>query len=146
MRTDGSNAARPATTAACVRDACEMSTTSSTGDAGQGGDVRGGCFPGGTESAVEQAHHAFDDGDVRRSRAVQQQRDDAVFADEERVEVAARAAGGQGVVAGVDEVGSDLVAGYRHAARDQGGHQSGCDSGLSVPGRGRGDDEAGKMR
>ena len=33
MRTDGSNAASPAMTAACVRDACEMSTTSSTGDA-----------------------------------------------------------------------------------------------------------------
>jgi hypothetical protein len=37
----------------------------------QGGDVGGGRFPGGSESAVEQAHDAFDDGDVRRLGAVQ---------------------------------------------------------------------------
>jgi hypothetical protein len=37
----------------------------------QGGDVGGGRFPGGSESAVEQAHDAFDDGNVRRLGAVQ---------------------------------------------------------------------------
>src|SRR5690348_2292041 len=101
---------------------------------------------GGTESAVEKPHHTFDDGDVGLSGAMQQQRHDALFADQKWVEVAARPAGGQGVVAGIDEVGSHLVAGYRQAARDQGGHQSGCDSGLSVAGCGRGDDDAGKLR
>ena len=104
-----------------------------------------GCFPGGTESAVEQAHHAFDDGDVRRPRAVLQQRNNPVFADEEWVEVAARPPGGHGVITGVDEIGSHLVAGDRQASSSQGGHQSGCNGGLSVPGRRRGDDEAGKV-
>ena len=79
------------------------------------------------------------------SRAVQQQRDNPVFADEERVEVTARLSGGQGMIAGVDEIGPHLVAGYRQPATGQRGHQSGCDGGLSVPGRRRGDDEAGKL-
>jgi hypothetical protein len=105
----------------------------------------GRCFAGGTESAVEQAHDTLDDRDVRRSRAVQQQRDNAVFADQERVEVAARPPGGQSVIAGVNEIGSHLLAGDRQVARGQRGHQSGCDGGLSVPGRRRGDDKAGKI-
>ena len=68
-----------------------------------------------------------------------------MLADQERVEVSARPTGGQGVIAGVDEVGPHLVAGYRQAARGQSGHQSSCNSGLSVAGCGRGDDDAGKL-
>jgi hypothetical protein len=37
------------------------------------------------------------------------------------------------------------MAGNGQAARGQRGHQSGCDGGLSVPGRRRGDDKAGKI-
>ena len=145
MRTFGSNAANPAIMAAWVRDACEMSTTSSTGDARQRGNVRGRCFPGRTQPAVEKAHHAFDHRHVGRSCAVQQQRNDAVLADQERVQVAARPTGGQGVVAGVDEVGPHLVTGYRHAPSGQSGHQSGCHRGFSVARCRRGDDDAGEV-
>ena len=60
------------------------------------------------DPAVEQPHHALDDGDVGPGAAVPEERADQMLADQHRVEVATRQAGGQRVVAGVDEVGADL--------------------------------------
>ena len=62
--------------------------------------------------AVEKPHHAFDHRDVGRRRGsspVGEHRHDLLFADQPRVEVAARPPGRQRVVAGVDEVRPHLV-------------------------------------
>ena len=73
---------------------------------------------------------------------MQQQRDEPFLADEVRVEVAARPAGGEGVVAGVDVVGADLVARDDVPGSAQRGHQAGGDRRLAVTGRRGGDDES----
>ena len=130
--------------AAMVREADEMSTTSTTGVRVSGGDVRGRGEAVATDLPVVQAHHALDDGEVGAGGAVQQQRHEAVLADEVRVEVAAGAAGGERVVAGVDVVGADLVAADGVAGAGERGHQPGGDGGLAVAGGGRGDDEPGE--
>src|SRR3712207_7338917 len=55
--------------------------------------VRGGGeprFQARPRGAVEQAHDPLDDGDVRAAGPVQEQRDDALLADQYRVEVADR--------------------------------------------------------
>jgi hypothetical protein len=81
----------------------------------QPGDVRGGGearLDRRVRGPVEQPHDALDDGDVGRprvQRAAQEQRGDPLLADHPGVEVAARAPGGEAVVAGVDVVGADLV-------------------------------------
>ncbi len=90
----------------------------------QPGDVGGRGEAVGAEAAVVQAHDALDHGDVRAAGAVQQQRGDPLLADEVRVQVAARAAGGDRVVARVDVVRTDLVAGDGVSAVAQGGHQA----------------------
>jgi hypothetical protein len=80
--------------------------------------------------AVEQSHHALDDRDVgglRRGGPPGEHRRDLVLADEPRVEVAAGAAGGQGVVARVDVVRADLVRGDLQAPRPQRAQQAGSD-------------------
>ena len=74
--------------------------------------------------------------------AVQQQRDDAVLADQVRVEVAPGPAAGKRVVAGVDVVGADLVAADHVAAAGERGHQAGGDRRLALAGGRGGDDDA----
>jgi hypothetical protein len=84
--------------------------------------------------AVEQAHHALDDGDVGRARvqrAAQEQRGDPLLADQPGVEVAARPPGRQTVVAGVDVVGADLVRGDGEPAGGERGDEPGGDRGLA---------------
>ncbi len=109
------------------------------GGAGEGGDVRGRREAVRSEPPVVQPHHPLDDGDAGAPGAVQQQRGDAVLADEVGVEVAARPAGGQRVVARVDVVRADLVAADLVPGRAQGGHQAGGDGGLALSGGGSGD-------
>ncbi len=79
----------------------------------------------GTGHPVEQAHHPFDDGEVRAAGPVGEQRGDARRAAEHRVEVAARPAAGQRVVAGIDVVRADLVRGDAQAAGGERGYQPG---------------------
>ena len=68
---------------------------------------------------------------------------DGVGAAQPGVEVAGRAAGGQGVIAGIDEVGADLGRGRAVAGPAQGGDQPGRHGRLAHPGVGAGDDQAG---
>ena len=87
------------------------------------GDVRGrGEAVASADAAradpVEEPHHALDDRDVgerRRRRAVQEQRDDPLLADQPGVEVAAGPAGRQRVIGRVDVVRADLVRRDRQA-------------------------------
>ena len=86
----------------------------------QGRDVGGRGEPLAADLAVEQPHHALDDGEVGRlgvARAVQQQRGDLVGPAQVRIQVAAGPAGGQGVVAGVDVVRADLEPGDLRPSR-----------------------------
>src|SRR5690606_8875781 len=89
---------------------------------------------------VVQPHDTFDHGDVRAGGAVQEEGSDEVLADEMRVEVAAGSAGGEGVVAGIDVVGTDLVARHDMAGAAQRRHETRGDGGLPVPGCRCGDD------
>src|SRR5207245_7173571 len=98
--------------------------------------------PASTVDAVEQAHHAFDDGDLSAGGAVPEQRRDQVVAAQERVQVPRRPARGQRVVAGVDVVGADLVPGDRQPPRAQRRHQPAGHGGLAAAGRRGGDDQA----
>jgi hypothetical protein len=135
MRTRGSNDANPWTSAATERD---------WDDRGCEQPRHVGGRPGvGRAAAVVQAHDALDDRHVGTRGAVQEQRGDEVLADEDRVEVAAGASGGERVVAGVDVVGADLVRGDGEPAAAQRRHEPGRDGGLAGTGRGGGEDEAG---
>ncbi len=96
-----------------------------------------------TGRAVEQPHHALHDRQVRARRAVQEQRGDPLRAAQIRVQIAAGAAGGQGVVARVDVVRPDLVRRDRQTGLGEGRHQAGGDGRLARAGGGRGDDETG---
>jgi len=108
----------------------EASTTRTTGA------VRAGA------AAVVQAHDALDDRDVGTLGAVQEQRNDELFTDEHRVEVATRPSGGQRVVAGIDVVGADLVRAHAQPADLQRSHQPGRDRRLARTGGRRGDHQA----
>lgn len=90
-------------------------------------------------AAVVHPHHALDHGDVGTAGAMEEERRDQVLAAQHGVEVAARAAGGEGVVAGVDVVGADLVRRDGEASSTQRRHQPGGDRGLAVAGRRCGD-------
>ncbi len=99
------------------------------------GHVRGGGPSVAPHPAVEQSHHAFDHRDVRRRRyvrTVQQQRHQLILPTEEGIQVATRPAGGQRVVAGVDEVRSDLETGRHQPVGPEGGQQPGGHGGLAV--------------
>ena len=91
---------------------------------GHGGDVGGGGEPVAADLPVVQTHDALDDRDVRSVGAMKKQRDEPFLADQVRVEVPAGAAGGEGVVAGVDVVGADLVARDGVAGSTQRRHQA----------------------
>nr|BFE75985.1 hypothetical protein GCM10020092_092860 [Actinoplanes digitatis] len=86
--------------------------------------------------AVEQAHRALDDRDLRSGRAVREERSDSLRADQARVQVATRAARGQAQIGGVGVVGADLEAGGRNPPRATGGEQADRDSGLAMSRRG----------
>ena len=109
------------------------STTSTTGRVEQRGDV-GGRRRRAVGGAVEQAHHPLDDQEVGARRRPGRRAGRWRRPRTSRVEVAARAAGGQGVVAGVDEVGArpwpSATATPRRAKRR---HQPGGDRGLARP-------------
>ncbi len=113
------------------------------------GHVSGGREPLGAERAVEQTHHALDDGYLGGpgpgAGPVQQQRDDLVLALQVRVQVPRRPAGGEGVVAGVDVIRSDLVPGDLEAPVPQRRHQAGRHRRLPLTGRGRRDHQAGEF-
>ena len=111
---------------------------------GDGGDVGGGGEPVAADLPVVQTHDALDDRDVGSIGTVQQQRDEPFLPDEVRVEVAARSAGGEGVVAGVDVVGADLVARDGVPGSAQRRHQARGDRRLAVTGRGGGNDKSRK--
>ena len=102
----------------------------------QSGDLGGGSAGRGQElfvdATVEQSHDALDDGDVGIPRTVPVQRPDQILAHHDRVEVAARPAGGQRVVTRIDEVRTDLERCDAVAHLAQRGHQTGCNGGLSA--------------
>ena len=120
----------------------EASTTSRTGASSSRAtsavDDRGA-----VAGAVEQAHHAFDDQQVAARAGPGGQGRHGLGPAEPGVEVAGRAARGQGVVAGVDEVGADLGGGRAVAGRREGGHQPGGDRGLAHSGVGAGHHQPG---
>ncbi len=91
------------------------------------------------DAAVEQAHDALDDSDVGTGAAMPVQRADQLLADEHWVEVAARPPGGQGVIARVDEIGTDLERRHRVAGLAQRTHQTRCHRGLPAARCRRGD-------
>ena len=111
---------------------------------GHGRNVRGGCEAVAPDLPVVQPHDAFDDREVRRRGAGEEQGYEAVLADEMRIEVAPRLAGRERVIARVDVVRTDLVSRDHVTRRRQCGHEPGRHSGLAVPGGGGCDDEAGK--
>ena len=105
-------------------------------------DVGGrGVLPG-PALAVEETHHALHHRDVCAARAVGEEPGNELGAGEEGVEVTAWAAGSEGVVGGVYEVGADLEGGDAEAFAGQSGHQTGRDGGLAHPRVGASDDDA----
>ncbi len=60
------------------------------------------------EGAVEETHDAFDDQQVRAGRRSRRERHDRLGPAQPGVDVARRTSAREGVVAGIDEVGSDL--------------------------------------
>ena len=94
MRTEWSNVEKPCSSAAMLWLWPRASTTRITGAPSSAATWAvdplrrpGHCV---VDAAVEQAHHAFDHGDVGAVAAVPVQRSDQVLADQHRVEVAAR--------------------------------------------------------
>ncbi len=73
----------------------------------QGGDV-GGTADGCRAGAVEESHDALDDQHVGARAGPGREGCDDRLAAHPRVEIAARTAGGDSVVSGVDEVGPDF--------------------------------------
>ena len=140
--TAGSRVAKPWTTAATEPAMASASTTRSTGATRMRATSRGGrgCAVGG---AVEHAHDAFDDQHVGALPGAGGERSDGGGAAEPGVEVPWRPAAGQGVVAGVDEVGADLGGGRAVPGGLQRGQEAGRHRGLADAGVGTGDDEPG---
>ena len=110
------------------------------GQVGGGGEVRVVATRPVRRHAVEQAHHALDDRDIGARRAVQEQRDHQLLAAQHGIEVAARPAGGQGVIAGIDVVRACLVPGHPQSSLGHRCHQAGGHGRLTAPG-GRGRDD-----
>ena len=118
-------------------------------DEDHGGGQRGGDLCGRRRGAVggtvEKTHHPFDDEQIfSRSRPGSHRRDPVEPA-HPGVDVAGRRTRGQGVVAGVDVVGTDLGGTDAHASRGESGHQTGGDGGLAYTRMGSGDDNAGRQ-
>jgi hypothetical protein len=111
----------------------------------QFGDVGGGAACRGdglhVDPAVEKAHHPFDHGDVGTVAAVPVQRTDQLLGNQHRVQVASGPAGRQAVIAGVDEVGSDLERRDPATRGAQRTDQTRCYGGLSAARGGCGDDD-----
>ena len=93
--------------------------------------VRRGGQLAAARGAVEEPHDALDHRDVGAGGAVQRQRRHQLRAGEERVEVAARPARRERVVARVDVVRADLEALHHQPPRAQGADQPAGDRGLA---------------
>ena len=141
-RTDGSKVAKPWTSAATEADMAagvdhqHHRGVEESGHVGRRRRRPVGC-------AVEEAHHPFDDEHVGPGRRPAGQRRDPLGAAQPGVEVAGRPPTGQGVVAGIDEVGPDLGSRRPVPGVAQGGQEPGGDRGLSHPGVGAGYHQAG---
>jgi hypothetical protein len=83
--------------------------------------------------AVEKAHDALDDEELRPLARHRGGLARALVAAEPRVEVARGPTGREAVVARIDEVGSDLGCPDAHARFCQGSHEAGCHRGLAHP-------------
>ena len=105
----------------------------------QPGELCRGLRLGTPGEPVVQAHRPFDHGDVGAGGPVREQWADRRGADQPRVEIAARPAGGQAQVRGVDVVRPHLEPGRLQAARPQRGEQPDSHRRLAVAG-GRGGD------
>ncbi|HVF73925.1 MAG TPA: hypothetical protein VM938_02655 [Acidimicrobiales bacterium] len=97
----------------------------------QGGHVRGAGGSAVVGGTVEEAHDALDHQHVGVRCGTGGERGDGVGAADPGIEVAARSAGGQAVVAGVDEVGADLGGRHPEPPSAQGGHEPGGDRRLA---------------
>lgn len=106
-------------------------------------DVRGRREPLGAESAVVQAHHAFDHRDVGTGRTVREERCDPFLTGQHRVQVAPRPPGRHGMETGVDVVRPDLEPGHHVPGPPQRRHQPDGNRRLPGAGRRRRDDHAG---
>jgi hypothetical protein len=107
----------------------------------EAGDVRGGRGRA-VRSAVEQAHDPLDHQHVGALRTSGEWSDGGGAA-EPGVEVARRSAAGEGVVAGVDEVGAHLGGGGVVPGGPERGQEAGRHRGLADSRVGTGDDEPG---
>ena len=135
MRTVGSRVAKPCTTAA-TDDDCDGGV-----DHQHDGGVEGAGDVGGRRGRpvgrpVEQPHDPLDHQQVGAGRGPGGQGADGVEAAQPGVEVAGRASAGEGVVAGIDEVGADLGRRRPVPGGPQGGQQAGGHRGLARPGMG----------
>src|SRR5262249_18683376 len=108
----------------------------------EAGDMGGGRGVAGLGRPVEQAHHALDHEHVCAMCCFGGKRCDPMLAADPRVEVAGGAPGGEGVVAGIDEVGADLGRGHARPTPAQRRHQPGGDRGLADARMRAGDDDA----
>ena len=108
----------------------------------EAGDVRGGRGRA-VRSAVEQAHDPLDDQHVGALPGTGGEWSDGGGAAEPGIEVARRSAAGEGVVAGVDEVGADLGGGGAVPRGPERGQEAGRHRGLADSRVGTGDDEPG---
>jgi hypothetical protein len=95
---------------------------------------------------VEEPHDTLDDQHVAAGGGAGRQWADGLRSAQPRVEVARPVSGGQGVVAGIDEVRTHLRRPHLVPGRPQRGEQPGGDGRLAHPGMGAGDDDPGTQR
>ena len=107
------------------------------------GDRRRGPVASGLTAPVEQAHDPFRNEDVGPLGASGGERGQELLARQPRIEGAPGATGGDRVVSGVDEVGSDLRRRHSESPGGKSGHQAGGDRRLAHSGVGARDDDAG---
>ena len=106
------------------------------------GHVGGGRW-GAITGPVEQTHHPLHNQYVAPMGGPSGQWTNGLHTAHPGIKIAARAAGGQGVVAGVDEVRAHLGRRHPHSSRGQGGHQSGGHRSFAHAGVCSRDDETG---
>lgn len=92
--------------------------------------------------AVEQAHDPFDNGHVSCGAGILKDSVDQRVLQEPGIQVPACPPAHQGVVCGIDVVGSDLERLHRDPALRQGGHEANRHSGLPNAAVGARDEEA----
>jgi hypothetical protein len=97
-------------------------------------DLRGGGAVVFEIAAVEKAHHAFDDGNVRARAGALENGCDAGIVEHPCVEVAAGASGGAAVPGGVDVVRPALEGLHDESARAQRGDEADDNGGFANAG------------